>query len=174
MKINKRVLVVAGALVSGAVSSGLVATGCGGDDATNAIGADAGSDASIDAGEDGPNGDVTVASDAGRDGTGQVMSEASTDTLAEANGRVDAGPDSFVDAGVPVDEAGILAFPTQVATAICERFANCCSPLADGSAFDTNTCIGQFRGFGYGGALPVLVCWAAGTLSSTRRRRNPV
>ncbi len=64
---------------------------------------------------------------------------------------VDAPPDALFEAG-EVDAAALLAFPTQLAQAVCARFATCCSPAGDASAFDMSQCVTSYYNYGYQGS----------------------
>jgi hypothetical protein len=141
---TRKILMVVGTLVGGVVSSALVATGCGGDDTTSPPGDGGGGDVTIN--PDAPTEDVVQPVD-----TGSPPNDGGRD--APTDSPVDAPADAPVDAA-PADASAMLAFPLDVARAICNRFASCCTGGGDASAsaFDMNLCLGSYGNFGYQGS----------------------
>jgi hypothetical protein len=141
---------VVGALVGGAASSVLVGVGCGGDD-TSTTPQDGGGDGTM-VGPDAPNEDGTVP-DAGDSGPSPMEAMAVIDAPgdAPADAPVDAQADAPTDADAG-DASALLAFPSQVAQAVCSRFASCCFLGGDASTFDMTACLSSYDGFGYAGS----------------------
>jgi hypothetical protein len=94
--------------------------------------ADNAAEAAVDAGPD--TADVGPDSE---DATPDSQAEAAAD--ADADAPVDAGPDTAAE----------FAFPSQLATALCQQIALCCFPDGGTSTFDMNACAMTSAGTGF-------------------------
>lgn len=158
---SSRIFGVVATVLSSALGIGSVATGCGsGDDSGTA--APGGADATADAvhedspSGDGGTGDASAKVDSSLDGTVAVDGASTTDgasivdaTTVDADGGLTDGDastdatgttDAVADAGP--DSSALLAFPTQLAAAVCQSYAACCFG-ADAAAFDQAKCMSQ-------------------------------
>jgi hypothetical protein len=152
MKNIRRVVVLVGAIASGAASAGLIATGCGGDDSLGpSSSGDAGADATTTPDSSTPGTDSEANPETG--GGGDAAPDVKEVGDAGEAGVVppgDAGPDAGDSGGGIV--LGLTTFPELTAEALCNRFQNCCAAPAAGQVFDTSGCISRFLNFGYAGS----------------------
>jgi hypothetical protein len=144
MKNLRRFVFVFGCAVLPPTATGLVFVSCGGDDTT-------GPNMSSDGGQDGTMPDV-VTMDVGPDNAtrNDAAPDAAPDVTTDAPTTVDADAGAL-DAGF--DVAQMLAFPGQVATALCDRTAVCCGFSGlDASAFNATKCINSSLPIGFKGS----------------------
>lgn len=139
---------VLGVTVAWAVAS----TGCSSNGSGSGPGADSGTtDATTDAEQDSPtetSTDSAVASDVALDtGTGPVGDSGTPES--------DSGTDSgMIVFGNDAGDAGAaaLAFPGQLAAAICSQIAACCGTTGDAAAFNWQSCYSDTLSGGYRGS----------------------
>ncbi|MDP9034028.1 MAG: hypothetical protein M3O50_04430 [Myxococcota bacterium] len=96
--------------------------------------------------------DATLDAMDAMEATPDVTVDAPLDTSSDV--ALDAGADAPFDAmpdvaDVGPDRSAELAFPTQVANALCAQLALCCFPDGGTSQFDMNGCSAQIVGSGY-------------------------
>ncbi len=166
------------ALSLGTGSGAALFGGCSGDDSGSRLPvpdagvADASADAahvdanaSTESGSDGSTlsdaSDATVAADASPDaaldttvpdGSTDGSNDGATDASVEDT-RLDAAADGSSDGSSEASSvlSALEAFPSQVATAICQQFATCCFGSADAGQFDMPLCLSQVLPTGFHG-----------------------
>jgi hypothetical protein len=119
-------------------------------------------DATVDAAMDGDatvdggvamDGDAAVGVDA--DAASSPDADASTSADADAAVAPDADAESTADAdaATPADASAAFGFPTQVATTLCNRIADCCGSSADAGTFNFPLCLADELPGGFKGSM---------------------
>ncbi len=163
--VRRLVPVLAGLLgTSGAWGAALAACSSSSSSSQDAGSSDATTDGESD-GQSEAQADTGVGTDAVADSsTGQPDTSTTTDT----GSPVDTGaPDG--DAGLPdtyvYDASAALAFPGQVAAALCTAAASCCGTSGDASTFNWSLCYNGELGGGFGGSNAGANLFSAGNIT---------